>query len=117
MDHQMNMVVSREFGEYFLRLPLRKSANIVHGNALRLNWERMMNPMEEELSETKKKFDFIFGNPPFVGKQYQSFEQKQDLEMWLFAVFCGSIKFGIPLAHETRRTIHPGTGVAGPLVC
>jgi len=39
IDHQMNMKVSHEFGEYFVRLPLRKSPHIVQGNALRLNWE------------------------------------------------------------------------------
>ena len=31
MDHQMNMRVSEEFGNYFVRLPLKKSATIVHG--------------------------------------------------------------------------------------
>jgi type I restriction-modification system DNA methylase subunit len=36
MDHQMNMMVSEEFGQYFSRLPLASSANIVHGNALRI---------------------------------------------------------------------------------
>ena len=34
MDHQMNMRVSEEFGEYYARLPLRSAARIVHGNAL-----------------------------------------------------------------------------------
>ena len=29
MDHQMNMRVSEEFGEYFVRLPLKKAATIV----------------------------------------------------------------------------------------
>jgi len=38
MDHQMNMLVSETFGEYFTRLPLRKSATIINGNALRIDW-------------------------------------------------------------------------------
>ena len=38
-DHQMNMELSREFGQTFVRLPLKKSAHIHHGNALRINWE------------------------------------------------------------------------------
>lgn len=38
IDHQMNMLISNEFGEYFVRLPLKKSAKIVHGNALQINW-------------------------------------------------------------------------------
>ena len=36
IDHQMNMLISNEFGQYFARLPLKKSAKIVHGNALQL---------------------------------------------------------------------------------
>lgn len=38
MDHQMNLRVSEEFGLYFARIPLRTSPHIVHGNALRLDW-------------------------------------------------------------------------------
>ncbi len=33
-DHQMNMRLNEEFGSYFARLPLHKSAHIVQGNAL-----------------------------------------------------------------------------------
>ncbi len=71
IDHQMNMLVSNEFGQYFVRLPLKKSAKIIHGNALRIDWET--NVPKNELS-------FIIGNPPFIGKQMQSKEQKEDLE-------------------------------------
>lgn len=70
MDHQMNMRVSEEFGKYFVRLPLRKSPAIVHGNALRMDWRGIVKP--ETLS-------YILGNPPFGGKQYQSAEQKADM--------------------------------------
>ncbi|PZV77540.1 type II restriction/modification system DNA methylase subunit YeeA [Algoriphagus aquaeductus] len=70
MDHQMNLRVSEEFGLYYARLPLKKSAKIVHGNALRINWEDVVP--KEELS-------FILGNPPFYGKQYQSKVQKEDM--------------------------------------
>jgi len=70
MDHQMNMLISEEFGNYFVRLPLKKSATIVHGNALQIDWREVVKP--EELS-------YILGNPPFLGKTYQTAEQKQDL--------------------------------------
>ena len=39
MDHQMNIRLSEAFGQYFVRLPLKKSPTIVCGNALRLDWE------------------------------------------------------------------------------
>jgi MmeI, DNA-methyltransferase domain/MmeI, target recognition domain/MmeI, N-terminal domain/MmeI, C-terminal domain/MmeI, helicase spacer domain len=70
MDHQMNMRVSEEFGNYFGRLPLRKSATIVHGNALRHDWQQIVKPAD---------LNYILGNPPFGGKQYQDEEQKADL--------------------------------------
>src|SRR5690606_37646755 len=70
MDHQMNMRVSEQFGEYFARLPLTKSPTIVHGNALRLDWNEVV-PAE--------KLSYILGNPPFVGAKLMSPEQRQDL--------------------------------------
>ena len=41
MDHQMNMLVGQEFGEYFIRIPLKKAANIVIGNALQIDWNNL----------------------------------------------------------------------------
>jgi hypothetical protein len=48
-DHQMNVEACREFGEFFARIPLEKSANIRHGNALRLDWEALVPPDRPEL--------------------------------------------------------------------
>lgn len=45
IDHQMNMLVSNEFGQYFIRLPLLKSANIFHGDALMMDWQSLLNPL------------------------------------------------------------------------
>ncbi|MGV8897636.1 MAG: type IIL restriction-modification enzyme MmeI [Burkholderiaceae bacterium] len=39
MDHQMNLLISEEFGNYFARLPLKKSARIVNANALQIPWD------------------------------------------------------------------------------
>ena len=72
-DHQMNLEVAETFGEYFTRLPLQRSAHIVNGNALTLDWERCFGEDQPE------HFDHILGNPPFIGKQYQSKGQKEDL--------------------------------------
>jgi len=77
IDHQMNLKVSNEFGQYFVRLPLKKSAKIVHGNSLRIDWDSVV---------AKEKLNFILGNPPFVGHHYQSIAQKQDLHYILHDV-------------------------------
>jgi len=71
MDHQMNMRVSEEFGFYYRRLPLSHAATIRCGNALRIDWNEVI-PVE--------RVDYIFGNPPFVGKKEQSKGQKGDTE-------------------------------------
>ena len=71
MDHQMNIRLSEAFGQYFVRLPLKKSPTIVCGNALRLDWKKILPP---------EKCSYILGNPPFVGAKFQTDEQRADME-------------------------------------
>jgi type I restriction-modification system DNA methylase subunit len=71
IDHQMNMQISNEFGQYFIRLPLIKSAKIVHGNALQTDWENVVS---------KNDLSFIIGNPPFIGFYLQTAKQKKDMD-------------------------------------
>ncbi len=116
IDHQMNMQISNEFGQYFVRLPLKKAAKIVHGDALEIKWQSLLNPINavnviakhaniylvnetqieygtvniqtetysvqkgnpEQVNEIK--FDYILGNPPFIGKKEQTQEQKSEME-------------------------------------
>ena len=127
IDHQMNIRLVTEFGDYFKRLPLKKSATIVHGNALRINWQSLLNPINEydlvarhvniylEDPDTSYKainikakthtvytkgesisvptitFNYILGNPPFIGTSYQNKEQKEDMSF----VFQGLKSFGM----------------------
>jgi len=116
IDHQMNMLISAEFGQYFVRLPLKKAAKIVHGNALQMDWQTLLNPVNSidiiadhaniyllaepnseyktlnvvtktfEVHKGKKpeqtqeiKFDYIMGNPPFIGSRIMNGSQKEDL--------------------------------------
>jgi hypothetical protein len=82
IDHQMNMLISNEFGQYFARLPLKKAAKIVHGNALQVEWENVVS---------NKELSYILGNPPFLGTAYQNEEQKSDL----FKIFCELKSYGM----------------------
>lgn len=72
MDHQMNMAISQEFGQYFVRLPLKKAAHIVHGDALTTDWESVV---------AKKELSFILGNPPFIGSRIMNKDQKSGLKV------------------------------------
>ena len=85
IDHQMNMLISEEFGQYFVRLPLKKSPNIIKGNALQIDWKELIKP---------EKLSYILGNPPFVGKQFQNAEQKADMKsIFLEAKGAGSLDY------------------------
>jgi hypothetical protein len=115
MDHQMNEQASINFGEYYKRIPLKKSATIIHGNALRTDWQSLLNKettvsvhadlaniilqepeaeyktvnvytkqvqfvKQEDLKVTADvRYDYILGNPPFIGKHLQNAEQKIDM--------------------------------------
>ncbi|MFA7404910.1 MAG: DNA methyltransferase [Pelobacteraceae bacterium] len=69
-DHQMNLKVSEEFGQYYARLPLKKAPHIVHGNALRIDWNEVVPAY---------RLSYLLGNPPFLGKSLQSAAQKEEL--------------------------------------
>ena len=62
-------------------LPLKSYVNIVEGNALRLDWEEVV---------PKSGLNYIMGNPPFIGKSYQTISQKQDMK----EVFSGVKNYG-----------------------
>ncbi|WP_297212458.1 DNA methyltransferase [uncultured Flavonifractor sp.] len=51
-------------------LPLKSYANIVEGNALRLDWETVVS---------KHKLNYIMGNPPFVGGMMMTRAQHDEL--------------------------------------
>ena len=71
MDHQMNVQLGRHFGKPYVRIPLRHSAAITCGNALRLDWGSLV---------PREKLSYILGNPPFIGARIMSKEQKADLQ-------------------------------------
>jgi type I restriction-modification system DNA methylase subunit len=70
IDHQMNMQISNEFGQYFVRLPLKKAATIVHGDALEADWEKIIS---------KNELTYILGNPPFIGSKIMKQSQRDQI--------------------------------------
>ena len=67
MDHIMNSRLSLEFGRTYARIPIEKSPNIRHADALEIDWADVLPP---------EQCDYVFGNPPFGGAKYQSPEQR-----------------------------------------
>ena len=70
MDHIMNNRLSLEFGRSLARIPLRKTPQIVHGDALEIDWSEVLPP---------EKCSIVFGNPPFVGAKLQTKEQRRQI--------------------------------------
>jgi hypothetical protein len=118
IDHQMNMQISNEFGQYVVRLPLKKAARIVHGDALEINWSTLkhkdtafvyadelnfkVNDPEvsygtlnvitksakeidskenfpEPSNSSRIKYDYILGNPPFIGSKIMTQHQRDSV--------------------------------------
>ncbi|MBL0309968.1 MAG: class I SAM-dependent DNA methyltransferase [Bacteroidetes bacterium] len=118
IDHQMNMLCSMETGEKLFRIPLVKSAKIVQGNALQIDWNSLLTEentieidardaeiivrhqvKEPSLKYGKVKlvvehykivdefstitpdttFNYILGNPPFIGSKLMTAEHRADV--------------------------------------
>ena len=68
--HQANREMERLLGQAPSILPLKASAHITIGNALRTDWTRVCPPSPSVR---------IVGNPPFIGQYMRSEEQTDDL--------------------------------------
>lgn len=67
MDHIMNNRLSLEFGNPYLRIPLKKSPHIHPADALETDWASVLPPQQ---------CSYVLGNPPFAGAKYQSEKQR-----------------------------------------
>lgn len=119
MDHIMNTQASLEFGAPFLRIPLRKSPAIKHGDALEIDWQDLI-PVE--------KCSYIIGNPPFIGAKYQSEFQRAQVRRiaglgksggtldYVAAWFLKAASYGqgqnVPFAFVSTNSIAQGEQVA-----
>jgi hypothetical protein len=70
MDHIMNNRLSLEFGQSFLRIPLRKTPHIHHADALEVDWSTVLAP---------EQCSFVLGNPPFIGSKFQTPAQREQV--------------------------------------
>lgn len=71
-ESQMMKETSSILGVELDFLPLTTNANIVEGNALRMNWNDVI---------PKEELNYIMGNPPFVGARMMEIAQKEDVSI------------------------------------
>lgn len=69
-DHQMNIELSKKVDLDRPSTPLTHSLKILHSNALNINWESFA---------PKSEINYVIGNPPFKGANYQTTKEKADL--------------------------------------
>ena len=70
MDHMMNNRLSLEFGQGYVRIPLRVSSRIVQADALEVDWADVLPPDD---------CAYVLGNPPFGGAKLQSETQREQV--------------------------------------
>jgi hypothetical protein len=70
VDHQANQAMAEEFGTTPAKLPIKVSATIANGNALKIDWNVLL---------PASKNAYIFGNPPFLGHATRTEEQAAEL--------------------------------------
>jgi hypothetical protein len=104
IDHQMNLRVSEEFGLYFARIPLTTAPHIVHGNALRLDWNDVL-PAE--------RCAYVLGNPPFVGAKFMNAPQRADAQTVFAGIANGGLLDFVAAWYVlAARYLSPATGCA-----
>lgn len=72
VDHQANKELAQRIGAAPERLPISITAHIHHANALAVDWSLVV---PEPKGDT-----IVFGNPPFIGHQTKTKEQREELK-------------------------------------
>ena len=102
MDHQMNLEASKRFGNYYTRIPLTASPQIIRGNALAMEWKELVKPGAHF---------YIFGNPPFVDRKNRSPKQRDDMSrVFNGAKGAGNLDYVCAWYMKAARYIR-GTGI------
>ena len=79
VERQIDQKMSDELGYAPVRLPLRQSAHIYEGDALRADWRQVLPVTPEDTA--RGVVTYIAGNPPFIGHQAKSLKQREALKM------------------------------------
>lgn len=92
VDHQMNERFRAAFETVVPTLPLKPNNHIVHGNALRMDWEKVcpkkldtsaplytLDPLLADAAPEQEAEIYIFGNPPYGGGKTLKPYQKEDM--------------------------------------
>ena len=127
-ESQMIAETERLISQTIDFLPLKTSANIVEGNALRMNWATLtaQTGADYALPETlffgeidrtgEHRYDYIMGNPPFVGARIMGSAQKSDvLHVFDNAKSAGNLDY-VAYWYKKAAELITGTGIKAAFV-
>ncbi len=92
VEHQMNQTFEERFGKHVATLPLKPQEHIHLGNALRMDWDEVcpryseaslisVNPLFANADTRQENEVYVFGNPPYLGRNLQKKEHKEDMAL------------------------------------
>ncbi|MDU0937146.1 MAG: DNA methyltransferase, partial [Dermabacter sp.] len=84
VEHQANQAMNLTLGYSKPMLPLQDSAQITVGNALRLDWRRLLFAGPDTL---------IMGNPPFIGQYTKAADQTEDMKLVWGELYDGYLEY------------------------
>lgn len=84
IDRQCDLKMKERFGIAPERLPIQKSARIVVGSALTVDWTEILKPSEDVV---------VAGNPPFLGISLRSAVQTAELKAVWGARYHGTLDY------------------------
>lgn len=71
-EHQVNKQWEKQVGPVEPALPLKASGNIISGNSLAMDWEKVCSKSSDDEV-------YVIGNPPFLGTPGRTEQQKADM--------------------------------------
>ena len=126
-ESQMTSETEKIMGREINFLPLTTNAFIVEGNALRMNWSTLKAETKQDEATlftgfttqtdgTEHHYDYIMGNPPFVGARLMSESQKNDvLDVWENAKNIGNVDY-VSCWYKKAADLMYGTNTKAALV-
>ena len=112
VERQIDQKMSDELGYAPVRLPLRQSAHIYEGDALRTDWRQVL-PVTPEDTE-RGVVIYIAGNPPFIGQAKKDPAQTESMKIAWGTDYTGYLDFSTGWYRKASRFFapEPGTGYA-----
>ena len=108
VERQIDQKMSDELGYAPVRLPLRQSAHIYEGDALRTDWRQVLPVTPEDTA--RGVVTYIAGNPPFSGQGKKDPEQTESLKTAWGTDYTGYLDFATGWYRKASRFFAPGPG-------